>query len=131
MPCDDMAYKLMSALLSYLAWCNWLGVQGQQTDLVVRDYSIISRIVVEGYNKCCLDALGGDNHQTSWKNSMILEDIKVLQESFYCQFNWIKRQADIAAHKLSRWDLKTNYSGLCFSFQVSSQVFFWSCYQWQ
>ena len=33
---------------------------------------------------------------------MILEDIKVLKDSFSnCQFNWIKRQANIAIHELS------------------------------
>lgn len=40
---------------------------------------------------------------------MILEDIKVLKDSSSnCQFNWIKRQANIGIHKLSRWSLKTN-----------------------
>lgn len=69
-----------------------------------------------------MDAFGGVNHLTSLENSMILEDIKVLKDSFSnCQFNWIKRQANIAIHELSRWSSKTN---LLFVFSLFPPKFY-------
>jgi hypothetical protein len=40
-----VAYKLMSSIFNEVLNFYWLGVQGQQVDLVVRDYAIISRKV--------------------------------------------------------------------------------------
>ncbi len=60
-------------------------------------------IIVESDSKVCADALLQDHVVGAWNISVLCNDAKVLATDFsFCNFYWVKREANMAAHTLAK-----------------------------
>ena len=51
----------------------------------------------------CVDAILTDPHASLWKIAMLCDNVKTLVAKFsFCCFNWVKREANMVAHILTK-----------------------------
>ena len=124
----DAAISTTKVALAVVAWNNsgdvikvWAKLQNSCSPLLAEASSILwaaqlakseawSQIIVEGDAKIHFDSLYAD-----WAIKTVLDNSLCLAESFSnCSFSWVKRNRNVAAHKIAKFTLNSNVS-FCFN----------------
>ena len=72
----------------------------------------VDSIFIESDSKSCIDVLRFPNWDVPWRIKTICSDVLALKLNFSnCRFNWVAREANVAAHVLAKWSLSNNYFG--------------------
>ena len=70
----------------------------------------LHNVIVEGDNKTCIQVLKGTTLSSPWKADVLLRDTKELAMQIEnLSFNWVLRDANVAAHSLTVWALKQSF----------------------
>ena len=70
------------------------------------------KVVIEGDSKMCIEALRTQNLDVPWRISRCLIEIYRLTSFLSnCSFNWLRREANCAAHELATWSLQNHLIG--------------------
>ena len=72
----------------------------------------VDSISIESDSKSCIDALRCPNWDVPWRIKTICSAVLALKMNFSnCSFSWVARDANVAAHVLTKWSLSNSYFG--------------------
>jgi hypothetical protein len=70
------------------------------------------KVVIEGDSKTCIEALRTQNLDVPWRiSSCLTESCHLASLHSDCSFNWVRREANCAAHELATWSLQNHFTG--------------------
>ena len=80
-------------------------------------------IIVEGDSKICFDALSKADEPSDWSISSIIHDAADMSVSFdNCEFCWVERSLNLAAHSTAKYAIALKVGFLCNNCDLPSPI---------
>ena len=68
--------------------------------------------IIESDCKVCIDAIRADGKESPWRLVNFVDSVKnVIRDFDNVYFNWVHREANLAAHVLANWSLSQSFFG--------------------